>query len=99
MIIPTIIKAIGGKIARPLLNIPSYKKHQVLPGTPLIYLSQKVLLLQKQLPVSTHTHPLPIPSNNAGAGLLPIAKASKRPIIIQLVIIKPTNTDSCLLTS
>jgi len=42
---------------------------------------------------------LPTPSRKDGQGLLAIENASKRPIIIQLVIIKPTNTESCLLTS
>ena len=38
-------------------------------------------------------------SSSDGQGLLAMAKASRRPITIQLVIINPTKTDSCLYMS
>ena len=41
----------------------------------------------------------PIPSKKALHGPFPKAKASKRPIIIQFVIINPTKTESVLLNS
>ena len=43
--------------------------------------------------------PLPIPSKKLGIGGFFMANASARPITIQLVMISPTNTDSCLLIS
>ena len=40
-----------------------------------------------------------MPSKNDFQGPFPKANASKRPIMIQFVIIKPTNTESVLLNS
>ena len=44
--------------------------------------------------IAPYPRPLPNPSRIEGQGLFAIANASKRPIIIKLVIINPTKTES-----
>jgi len=44
--------------------------------------------------MAPYPNPFPKPSKTDGHGLLAIAKASNRPMMMQLVMISPTNTDS-----
>ncbi len=49
--------------------------------------------------ILAYPKPLPTPSRKDSQGPFCMANASKRPIRIQLVIIRPTYTESCTLTS
>ena len=49
--------------------------------------------------ITAYPKEFPIPSRNDFQGPFANANASKRPIIIQLVIINPTKTDKVLLNS
>ena len=49
--------------------------------------------------IAAYPNAFPIPSRNDFHGPFPNANASNRPIMIQLVIIRPTNTDKVLLSS
>jgi len=57
------------------------------------------LMMEMIMRIIPYPAPFASPSISEGIGLLPRANASIRPMIMQLVIMSPTKTDSCLLTS
>jgi hypothetical protein len=100
MIIPTIINAIGGKIIKLLFIYPiEYSPVPVIEspksGYPISVPEPKSSLKTATI-IKMTPYPIafPNPSSMDGYGLFPMANASRRPIMMQLVIIKPTNTES-----
>ena len=74
-------------------NVPLDENFVVTDDTRIV--SAKPTIIK----ITAYPSEFPIPSKNDLQGPFANANASKRPIIIQLVIINPTKTDNVLLNS
>src|SRR5690606_33045901 len=105
MMIPKTINAIGDNNMNPLFSYPNAYNPVFSIGSPNTLNPNKVPdpsnSLKNPTIISIKPYPaaLPTPSKNDCHGPLARANASKRPMMIQLVIINPTKTDKVLLSS
>ena len=103
--IPTTINAIGDNNIKPLFSYPKAYNPVFSMGSPKTLNPSKVPepnnSLKKPTAIKMTPYPIefPTPSRKDLQGPFHKANASKRPIMIQLVMINPTKTESVLLSS
>ena len=89
----------------PLFSYPKAYKPVFSIGSPKTWIPNKVPEPNNSLKnptiirITAYPKEFQTPSKKDFQGPFPKAKASNRPMIIQLVMIKPTNTESVLLSS